>query len=452
MRIISFEVEKLFGIFDHTVKLNQEERVTIIYGPNGFGKTTLLRLIRGFFSANFEIFGSTPFRRFSMILDDGREIRVEKAPPPRANPDSPRCEISEAINGVVARSHTVSTLGTQASVARHLERVAPFMRARGEDRWEDIRDGELMTFDEVCSRFDIQVEKTKLPEWLDEITSAIDVRLIETQRLSESSAPVGKPDRPRGIGRRLRRSSSAAIVNYAGQLSETMRDTFLEYGRRSQQLDRTFVVRLLTKDFARKNEPLPDNSLKSKIDNLNEKRRRLREAGLLTTDDQELPQPQSPYQYIEEILSAYLQDVEDKLNIFDRLLAKIELFSAMTRDRLKFKVMVFSQNEGFTFRTASGELLSAQGLSSGEQHILIQIYELLFSDKADSLILIDEPEISLHVAWQLSFLEGLHQITGLVPHDIVLATHSPQIIGERWDLTVELQEPHKPNSPEGSGR
>jgi predicted ATP-binding protein involved in virulence len=114
--------------------------------------------------------------------------------------------------------------------------------------------------------------------------------------------------------------------------------------------------------------------------------------------------------------------------------------------------MVFSQNEGFTFRTASGELLSAEGLSSGEQHILIQIYDLLFSDKPDSLILIDEPEISLHVAWQLSFLEGLHQITGLVPHDIVLATHSPQIIGERWDLTVELQEPHKLDDPGGLDR
>jgi predicted ATP-dependent endonuclease of OLD family len=231
-----------------------------------------------------------------------------------------------------------------------------------------------------------------------------------------------------------------------------MRDAFLEYGRRSQQLDRTFVVRLLTKDFSRKNEPLPNKSLKSKIDNLNEKRRRLREAGLLTRDDQELPQPQYQYQYIEEILSAYLQDVEDKLNIFDKLLAKIELLASMTRDRLKFKVMVFSQNEGFTFRTASGELLSAEGLSSGEQHILIQIYDLLFSDKPDSLILIDEPEISLHVAWQLSFLEGLHQITGLVPHDIVLATHSPQIIGERWDLTVELQEPHKLDDPGGLDR
>jgi predicted ATP-binding protein involved in virulence len=114
--------------------------------------------------------------------------------------------------------------------------------------------------------------------------------------------------------------------------------------------------------------------------------------------------------------------------------------------------MAFTQNEGFTFRTLRGELLSPESLSSGEQHILVQIYDLLFSDKPDSLILIDEPESSLHVAWQLSFLEGLHQITNLVPHDIVLATHSPQIIGERWDLTVELQEPGKPDNKQDSDR
>ena len=321
MRIISFEVEKLFGIFDHTVKLNQEERVTIIYGPNGFGKTTLLRLIRGFFSADFEIFGSIPFKRFSMSLDDGREIRVEKAPPPGESPDIARCLISELIGGQISRSHVVPTEGLQASVVRQLEDVAPYMRPLRADRWEDTRDGEVISLDELRSRFRVRIiEVTKLPDWLEEMTSAIDVRLIATQRLSESSAPVSKSDRPR-IGRRVRRSNSAAIVNYAGQLSETMRDAFLEYGRRSQQLDRTFVVRLLTKDFSRKNEPLPNKSLKSKIDNLNEKRRRLREAGLLTRDDQELPQPQYQYQYIEEILSAYLQDVEDKLNIFDKLLA-----------------------------------------------------------------------------------------------------------------------------------
>jgi predicted ATP-binding protein involved in virulence len=451
MRLVSFAAVDLFGIFNHTVELNQEERVTIIYGPNGFGKTTLLRLVRGFFSKDFEVFGKTPFKLFSMTFDDGRALTVEKAPSSEEQSGLPSCIISELVDGVIVHSQRVQAVSPKSLTGRQLERVAPYMRSLSGDLWEDTRDGELVSYDEVCARFSLRTDKaTTLEDWLAALTSSIDVRLIATQRLSELSPLTTKPNRAPVRGR-PRRSNSAAIVNYAEQLSETMRNNFLEYARLSQQLDRTFVVRLLTRNFKRVGEPSPDNSLKSKIDNLNEKRRRLREAGLLTRDDQALPQPQTPDFYIEEILSAYLQDVEDKLSVFDKLLGKIELLKAMVTSRLKFKAMAFSQEEGFTFTTSRGEPLNPESLSSGEQHILIQIYDLLFSDKPDSLILIDEPEISLHVAWQLSFIEGLRQITSLVPHDIVLATHSPQIIGDRWDLTVELREPDEP-LPEGAGQ
>jgi ABC-type lipoprotein export system ATPase subunit len=441
MRILSFEVEGLFGIFHHIVTLNQEDRVTIIYGPNGFGKTTLLRLIRGFFSKNFEVFSSVPFRAFTMTFDDGRGVRIESDTAPKDSPESSTCKVSLLLHGKVDASDTVETLAPEEMVAKRLEKMAPYIRWLGPNRWEDTRDGEPLIFEEVQSRFGVHVERRELSDWLKNLTSSIDVRLIATQRLSDVPSRTGRVRPLSALSGRVRRSvSGVAIVDYAGQLSETMRNTFLEYARLSQQLDRTFVVRLLKEDFGRKNEPLPKSSLKERIDSLNEKRRRLREAGLLTTDEQELPQPQAFPNY-EPIISAYVQDVEDKLNIFDKLLSKIELLKSMMKDRLKFKEMIFSQEQGFTFKTVSGENLSPENLSSGEQHILIQIYDLLFSDRPNSLILIDEPEISLHVAWQLSFLEGLRQITELVPHDIVLATHSPQIIGERWDLTVELREP-----------
>jgi predicted ATP-binding protein involved in virulence len=59
------------------------------------------------------------------------------------------------------------------------------------------------------------------------------------------------------------------------------------------------------------------------------------------------------------------------------------------------------------------------------------------------LILIDEPEMSLHVAWQRKFLEEISEIVKLAKLDIILATHSPQIINDRWDLTVKLKEPDR---------
>jgi predicted ATP-binding protein involved in virulence len=80
-------------------------------------------------------------------------------------------------------------------------------------------------------------------------------------------------------------------------------------------------------------------------------------------------------------------------------------------------------------------------LSSGEQHELVILYELLFRVSKNSIILIDEPEISLHVAWQDEFLKDLGQMAELSQFHALGATHSPQIISDRWDLTVELKGP-----------
>ena len=74
-------------------------------------------------------------------------------------------------------------------------------------------------------------------------------------------------------------------------------------------------------------------------------------------------------------------------------------------------------------------------LSSGEQHEIVLLFELLFETKPNSLILIDEPELSLHVAWQREMLKDLQEIADLSDFRAILATHSPQIINDRWDLT-----------------
>ncbi|MCB0909950.1 MAG: AAA family ATPase, partial [Nocardioidaceae bacterium] len=53
------------------------------------------------------------------------------------------------------------------------------------------------------------------------------------------------------------------------------------------------------------------------------------------------------------------------------------------------------------------------------------------------LVLIDEPEISLHVAWQRQFLNDLQRIAQLGEMRFIVATHSPQIVGE-WGDRVQL--------------
>ena len=70
---------------------------------------------------------------------------------------------------------------------------------------------------------------------------------------------------------------------------------------------------------------------------------------------------------------------------------------------------------------------------------MVLLYELLFKVQKYSLALIDEPELSLHVSWQRQFLEDLQEVRKLTQINMLIATHSPDIIQDRWDLTVELK-------------
>lgn len=46
-RIRRIQVTNLFGIFNHEIRLNLDERITILHGPNGFGKTIILQMLDG---------------------------------------------------------------------------------------------------------------------------------------------------------------------------------------------------------------------------------------------------------------------------------------------------------------------------------------------------------------------------------------------------------------------
>ena len=73
-----------------------------------------------------------------------------------------------------------------------------------------------------------------------------------------------------------------------------------------------------------------------------------------------------------------------------------------------------------------------------EQHELVLLYDLLFKVRPNTLVLIDEPELSLHISWQKTFLDDLLQIIRLAKFDVIMATHSPYIVGDRSDLLVVL--------------
>jgi predicted ATP-binding protein involved in virulence len=101
-------------------------------------------------------------------------------------------------------------------------------------------------------------------------------------------------------------------------------------------------------------------------------------------------------------------------------------------------------DKGFIFKTTDGKTeLKLSELSSGEQHQIILLYELIFNLAPDTLVLIDEPEISLHVAWQELFISDLLKIMQLQKTQAIVATHSPQIIDVHSELKYDLYKSQK---------
>jgi predicted ATPase len=77
-------------------------------------------------------------------------------------------------------------------------------------------------------------------------------------------------------------------------------------------------------------------------------------------------------------------------------------------------------------RTSDGKDIGLIALSSGEKHLLRIFVQILLA--SENTIMIDEPEISMHVDWQKNLLSGMRALNSEA--QIILATHSPEIMAD----------------------
>ena len=82
---------------------------------------------------------------------------------------------------------------------------------------------------------------------------------------------------------------------------------------------------------------------------------------------------------IRRILEIYVEDTSTKLSLFDETYEKIRLFKQILDERFSFKSIEIEPQQGIrAFDLDSGQSIPLSGLSSGEQHELVLIYDLLF--------------------------------------------------------------------------
>jgi energy-coupling factor transporter ATP-binding protein EcfA2 len=471
MRVAKVSVSGLFGLFHHVIPLRHNERITIIHGPNGYGKTIILKMLSGLFNDAISIFGSVPFDEFRVELDEGKAISIRRSAPSapatkddvrhrtRGRPHSaPEIVAHFSGPGAPAKPVVLSQLrrklrGVPSEVLMQaIDGNFPLVRM-GPETWRDYETNEILTLDEIMDRYGPHLSRIvgQFPHraddqsrdgedaWFSEIKTAIPIRLIQTKRLD-----VIEP------GARDPRSSQrvATVKKYSDEVAERIKVVLAAYAARAQDLDRSFPQRL----FSQQGALLSVETLGKRLAELEEKRARLTALGFLDAEQYLQPASEQAVAAKRDVLSVYAGDVEQKLAVFDEMANKIDLLTRIVNSRFLYKRMSISRESGFVFESETGSRLSPVDLSSGEQHELVLLYELLFKLKANSLVLIDEPEISLHPEWQEKFLGDLLEMVQLSDFDVLLATHSPEIIGSHMNLATELVGPPRPLAPPSAQR
>ena len=93
---------------------------------------------------------------------------------------------------------------------------------------------------------------------------------------------------------------------------------------------------------------------------------------------------------------------------------------------------VLLEDNHIRVKTQSGPDISLASLSSGEKHALRIFIDTLQVEK--SSLIIDEPEISLHVDWQQTLISNMRLLNPLA--QIIVATHSPEIMADLPDNKI----------------
>lgn len=431
-RLHRVEVDGLFGIYDHHFNLELDERVTLLHGPNGVGKTTILKMVDALLTERFGYLRTVPFDRLRLGFQDGAELEVRK--------DSAEDDPDVGTVRLMANGQWISeSIRFTASRAEAIAAQNEYLMPAGDNTWVDLRDDEWLTEAEVVRlyspRYPSEPSRTTAPPagkdvpWLREFLGGAESHFIEAQRLVRSRFSPPWHRRPE--------APISRVVECSQDLGRRIEDTMAHYGRQAQFLDQSFPQRLLQRDAPNGN--LPVEEIRERMSTLDRKTGELKEIGILDET------PMDRFPIVEDIdasqagvMTLYVTDTEDKLQVLDDLAKRVRLLLESLNRKFRHKQVRVDREEGLAVVNDDSEMLPLDSLSSGEQHELILHYDLLFKVPSNTVVLLDEPELSLHIEWQSKFLADLMAIVKLSHFDALLATHSPYIVGQRDDLMVEL--------------
>ena len=442
---------QVWGLFERSnveLQLSNKE-TTLVYGANGAGKSTLLRIIDGALSENFGSLARESFLKARLTFTNGNWVEIDKS-------DKTDLKwIEQPVNG---KKRTGSISCFDQLFLKYVERSTPFVVSGG--KIIDPTNGL-----EVEAEFanNLLNQYKGLPFNWEQIGASRRRSYVKPPAQEASSndkrefvrgSKLVTSDRLRPIARdetaesnRFKRMRSAddhkERVDEVAHLVKSKIDAAIKHsGEVASNLDRNFFKRAFANGGASGgSSPATEEDRDKTIESLTSLNKRLRECALTSAT---LELPKSTQNWSQEVWSIYdihLSDLLQKAVVSKDILQKLELLRDILNRRLTDKNVLLSADVGIEVHlTYDKGVVELRNLSSGEQHLIVLFYDMIFETTSGGICLIDEPEISLNVGWQKAFVADIEEVAKVSSQQYIIATHSPQIVNDRIELMAEIKE------------
>lgn len=429
--IEKIEITGLFSTFEYHIDMPDKGSTQILTGPNGYGKTTILCIIEALCSLDLLYFYYVPFKSIKVFYDT-HELFIESVKSYDEGIEDQEIELHSGINFTLRDRMDIGNLTPSSSIilstkweiistlfeTLHSSRRLPFPEYDSDDisSVNQLRAKDDETHIRIRKNILNRISKTQ-PSYESFMIMmrnlSVNVKFIPAQRLVSKAA-----------------EKSSEILRVSDEIKDYLEECHYDFLRNSQSHDERFISRLMTDKGQ-----LSESEYLMKVKDISSMIIEAMKFDL--TGKFFIPEYNDSKS---EILKSYMEDLEEKLSSLKSPIKDLNLFSRLI-DKKKFvgKHCSFSRRHGLQFIAESDQsVIPLNALSSGEINQIIMLYDFIFNTSDDSILMIDEPEISLHVVWQHAFMKDISEIAREKRLSVLVATHSPQVIGSRWKECFDL--------------
>lgn len=139
------------------------------------------------------------------------------------------------------------------------------------------------------------------------------------------------------------------------------------------------------------------------------------------------------------VIETYLDTVEAQVTAVKGVTQLLNNLVEEINSYLVNKRLTFTIRQGFKVRSAR-KPLKFSDLSSGERQLLFLMLISFVTRDNKSIVYIDEPELSLNIKWQRRLISSILKLIKGTETQLIAATHSFEILAQHRDAIINLNE------------